>query len=803
MYRYDTPVRYLENGMRYLLSSLKRGMTVSVMVPLVFACVVSAVLMVSQGREFLSARSVFQQKELISSMSALIHEQQKERGATSVFLSSEGARFESELAEQRRLTDQATTAFLTDFEQLGRQVEDELGKVLQRVSAGLDNRASLRASVDSLAIATPDALRHYTVHNADMMEAIGRIGGFSKNRLIASEVAALEALLTVKEFSGIERAIGSGGYAAGQFTIDRLLLMQELLTRQSVAISRFEKLARPSWVQTLRDIDALPATDDVRRMRSIAIQSVETGDLQGAGAQDFFGATTVRINAFKELEDALIAEVTAASKTVLTRTASVFALVAAGVIIAFGGALFLMWFITRNMLQSVRKISDAGDRLARGEEDAVLPNDSPVELGRIVWSINHFRESVIQAKEREKESIAVRRESEEAVRAEKEAHQLAETKRAEKEARAAREEQAQMNAYVSELSQMVNSCAKGDFSQRLSVEGKTGALAEITDGLNRISEGVATSLEVIKQALAHMAQGDMTYQLDGNFEGIFAEISDAVKDATSNMSSTLARVTQGTETVSTSSNQIAGATRDLSQRSDENAKMLRETAKAIEDMSKLVQSAVQSSQDVRNNAVQVSGSAAQESKVAAETIEAMEAIKTSSEGIVKILGVIDEIAFQTNLLALNAGVEAARAGEAGRGFAVVATEVRALAQRSAEAGNEIASLVEASAENVQRGVEMVDQTANSLNTVVEEMRGISEQIGEITTTFEHAGRNIDQVAEATEALDRSTQRNVSMIDEAHQSAQVLDQEAQALKTQVETFRVEGNATSASRHRAVA
>ena len=789
--------------MRYLLSSLKRGMTVSVMVPLAFACVVSAVLMMAQGREFLSARSVFQQKELISSMSALIHEQQKERGATSVFLSSKGKRFESELAEQRRLTDMAAEDLLRDYDQYGRLAADEVAKVLQRVVLALEGRSSLRSSVDRLAIATPDALGQYTAHNADMMEAIGRIGGYSHSRLVASEVAALEALLTLKEFSGIERAIGSGGFATGSFTIERLLLMQNLLTRQDIAISRFAKLAGPSWVDALNDIDALPAMTDIRRMRTIAIQSIETGDLQGVNAQDFFAATTVRVDAFKILEDALIAEVTAASQTVLTRAGTVFAMVAIGVLAAFGSALFLMWFITRNMLQSVRKISDAGDRLARGEEDAVLPSDSPDELGRIVWSINHFRESVVQAKKREQETIAVQRDAEEAVRAEKEANQRAETERAEKEARAAREEQAQMTAYVSELSQVVNACAKGDFSQRLSVDGKTGALAEISDGLNRISEGVATSLEEIKQALAHMAQGDMTYQLDGNFEGIFAEISDAVKDATHNMSSTLARVTQSTETVSGSSNQIAVAMRDLSQRSDENAKMLRETAKSIDDMSKLAQSAVQSSQDVRNNAVQVSGSAAQESKVASETIEAMEAIKTSSEGIVKILGVIDEIAFQTNLLALNAGVEAARAGEAGRGFAVVATEVRALAQRSAEAGKEIASLVEASAENVQRGVEMVDQTAHSLNTVVEEMRGISEQIGEITTTFENAGRNIDQVARATDALDQSTQQNVAMIDEAHQAAQVLDKEAQALKTQVETFRVDKSPAEVELRRAVA
>lgn len=285
-----------------------------------------------------------------------------------------------------------------------------------------------------------------------------------------------------------------------------------------------------------------------------------------------------------------------------------------------------------------------------------------------------------------------------------------------------------------------------------------------------------------------MARQNLEYRIEEAFPESYEELRANYNTAVDALASAMRTVRVGAASVMSSIAEIRDASADLAHRNEQQASSLAQTAGAMQAVTGSVRETASGARDVHAAINSAHDDASNGGEVVRQAIAAMAAIEASAQEISKIISVIDGIAFQTNLLALNAGVEAARAGESGKGFAVVATEVRALAQRSAEAAQNIKTLIENSTSQVEEGVRLVGETGSRLTGIVDQIAAVDTLVSQIAQSAARQAQNLEQVNDAVAAMDRMTQANAAMVEESSAATRSLSVEAEALTTLVSSFR---------------
>ena len=240
--------------------------------------------------------------------------------------------------------------------------------------------------------------------------------------------------------------------------------------------------------------------------------------------------------------------------------------------------------------------------------------------------------------------------------------------------------------------------------------------------------------------------------------------------------------------VAAAARQVSSGSQSLAEGASEQASSLEESSSSLEELSSMTKRNAESAVSAKGFSKEARSAADAGNGDMAEMRQAMDAIKTSSSDIAKIIKTIDEIAFQTNILALNAAVEAARAGAAGAGFAVVADEVRALAQRSANSAKETASKIEVAIQNSDHGVRISSKVALSLGVILEKVLKVDELVAEITTASSEQSQGISQINTAVSQMDKITQSNAANAEETAAAAEELTAQSAALKDTVGQLR---------------
>ena len=296
------------------------------------------------------------------------------------------------------------------------------------------------------------------------------------------------------------------------------------------------------------------------------------------------------------------------------------------------------------------------------------------------------------------------------------------------------------------------------------------------------------ALRDVIEVVGALAKGDLTAEMTGNYDGDFAQLRDSVNQSMTSLRDMVIKIYEAASTITSAAGQIATGNSSLNSRTQEQSSSLEETAAGVEQLTATVKQNAGNAKEANQLAAGARDVAERGGQVVQAAVTAMSAITESSTKVADIIGVIEQIAFQTNMLALNAAVEAARAGDQGRGFAVVAAEVRNLAQRSAGAAREIKALIQDSADKVGQGAKLVYQSGETLRDIVTSVKKVSDIIGEITTASAEQATGIDQINTAVVQMDRGTQENAALVEQASSAASAMTEQADNLVELVSFFR---------------
>jgi len=338
----------------------------------VLLIVAMAVLLVSYftGKELINHFKFVENKnqltlliDLSEKLSALIHETQKERGASAGYLGSHGKKFSKILIQQRKMTDERIGELKNFLNNHSDEFALAIKKEIQVLMGYLNQLSEIRKKVSNFQISVQEEVKWYSQMNAQILKITGLSATYAPSEKIAMDLAAYTSFLKAKERAGIERAVLSATFGADMFLPGLYTKFISLLAQQKAYLDDFLTFANPQMKNMYYEIIKHPAFAEVQRMRDIAISHHKTGNF-GINAEYWFKTITKKINYLRQIDNKIVKIIKKDLNSIKDTTFIDLMIGTIGLLVI----IFVSWLIIRSFSVQLRSIKNLILQIAKDKD---------------------------------------------------------------------------------------------------------------------------------------------------------------------------------------------------------------------------------------------------------------------------------------------------------------------------------------------------------------------------------------------------------------------------------------------------